>query len=64
MVRTRGGHHYRPRIQTRASARDGVGTSRAVVGHSPAQDSKAPPALTPKAAVMQSPAPAAIPEEP
>ena len=64
MVCTRGGHHYRPRVQTRAPARDGAATSRAAVGHSPAQDSEAPPALTPKAAVMQSPAPVAIPEEP
>ena len=55
MVHTRGGHRYRPRVQTHAPARDGVGTSRAVAGHSPAQDSETPPALTPEATVMQIP---------
>ena len=60
MVRTRGGHCYRPRVQTRAPSKDGVGTSRAAVGHSPARDLEVPP----EAAVMQSPAPASIPEEP
>ena len=63
MVRTRGGHRYRPRVQTRAPARDGAGTSRATAGHSPAQDAEAPPALAPNAAVMQSPASATIPVE-
>ena len=64
MVCTREGHRYRPRVQIRTPARDGVGTSKAAAGHSPAQDTEAPPALTPDAAVIQSPAPAAIPEEP
>ena len=64
MVRTRGCHRYRPRVQTHASTGNGPGTSKAVAGYSPAQDSEAPPALTLEAVVMQSPAPAAIPEEP
>ena len=64
MVRTRGGHRYRLRVQTRSPARDGAGTSRAAAGHSLAQDTDAPPALTSDVAVIQSPAPAAIPEEP
>ena len=63
MVRTRGGHGSRPRGQTSTPARDGDGTSKAAAGHSPAQDTEAPPALTPDAAMMQSPASAAIPEE-
>ena len=63
MVHTRGGHRYRPRVQTRAPARDGTGTSRAATGHSPTQDAEAPPALTPDAAVMQIPSSTAILEE-
>ena len=64
MVRTNGGHCYRPRVQTRTPASDGAGTSKAAAGHSPAQDTKAPLALTPNAAMIQIPAPAAIAEEP
>ena len=64
MVGTRGGHRYRPKVQTRTLTRDGAGISRAAAGHSTAQDIEAPPALTPDAAVIQSPAPAAIPKEP
>ena len=63
MVRTRGGHRSRPRVQTSTPARDGAGTSRAATGHSPAQDTEAPPALTPDAAMMQSPTSVAIPKE-
>ena len=63
MVRTHGGHRYSPRVQTCTPARDGAGTSRAAVGHSPAQNTEAPLTLTPDAALMQSPASAAIPEE-
>ena len=64
MVRTFGAHHYRPRVKTCTATRDGVGTSRAAGSHSPTQDVEAPPALTPDAAMIRCPAPAAIPEEP
>ena len=64
MVLTRGAHRYKPRVQTRTPARDGAGTSRAAVGHSPAQDTGAPSALTPDIVVIQSSVPSAIPEEP
>ena len=63
MVRTRGGHRSRPRGQTSTPARDGVGTSRAATGHSPAQDIEARLTLIPATALMQSLASAAIPEE-
>ena len=63
MVRTHGGHRYRPRVQTSTPARDGAGTTRAAAGHSLAQDTEAPPAMAPDAAVMQSPTSAAILEE-
>ena len=53
MVCTRGGHRSRPRGQTSTPARDGAGTSGAAAGHSPAQDTKAPPALTPDAAISE-----------
>ena len=64
MVRTDGGHRYRPRVQTRSLTRDGAGTSTIAAGHSSAHDAEAPLALTTDAAVIQSPAPGAIPEEP
>ena len=64
MVRTSGGHRSRRRGQTSTPARDGAGTSRAAASHSPAQDAEVPSALPPEAAKMQSPASAAIPEEP
>ena len=63
MVRTRRGHRFQPRVQTRAPARDGASTSGTAAGHSLAQDAEVPPALTPDTAVMQSPASTAIPEE-
>ena len=63
MVRTHGGHRFRPRVQTRIPARDGAGTSRAAVGHSSAQGAEAPPALSPTTAMMQSPASADTPKE-
>ena len=63
VVRTRGSHRFRHRVQTRTPVRDGVGTSRAVAGYSPTQDTEAPSALTPDAVMMQSPTSAAIPEE-
>ena len=64
MVRTHGGHRFRPRVQTRAPAKDGTGNSRAAADHSLAQGAEAPPALSPATAMMQSPASADIPEEP
>ena len=57
MVHTRGGHRSSTLI------RDGTGTSRAAAGHSPAQDTEAPPTLTPDAAMMKSLAFGAILEE-
>ena len=54
MVRTRGGHRYRPRVRFSTPERDGAGTSRAAEAHSPNQAAESPPTL----------APAAIPEEP
>ena len=53
MVRTRGGHRYRPRVQFSTPERDGAGTSKAAEAHSPDQAAETPPTL----------APAAIPEE-
>ena len=64
MVRTCGGHRSRPRGQTSTPARDGACISRVAVGHSPAQNIEAPPALTPATALMQSPTSTAIPKEP
>ena len=64
MVRTRGGHRFRPRVQTRTPARDDTGTSRAAADYFPAQGVEAPPALSPTIAMMQSLASADILEEP
>ena len=64
MVLTRGGHRFRPRVQTRTPARDGTGTSKAAADHSPAKGAEAPPALSPATSMMQSPASANILEEP
>ena len=47
MVRTRGGHRYRPRVQFSTLERDGVGTSRAADAHSPDQPTETPPTLAP-----------------
>ena len=47
MVRTRGAHRYRPRVQFSTPKRDGAGTSRAVDAHSPDQVVETPPALAP-----------------
>ena len=63
MVRTHGGHRFRPRGQTRTLARDGTGTSGAATDRSPAQGAEAPPAMSPAIALMQSPASAGIPDE-
>ena len=54
MVRTYGGHRYKPRVRFSTPERDGVGTSRAADSHSPDLSAETQPAL----------APAAIPEEP
>ena len=54
MVRTSGGHRYRPRVKFGTPERDGAGTSKATEAHSSDQAGEAPPTL----------APAAIPEEP
>ena len=56
IVRTRGGHRFRPRVQTRAPARDGRGTSKAAADLFPTQGAEAPPALSHTIAMMQSPA--------
>ena len=53
MVRTRGGHRYRPRVRFSTPEIDDAGTSRAADAHSPDQAAETPPTL----------APAAIPEE-
>ena len=47
MVRTRGGHRYRPRVRFSTPERDGAGTSRAADAHSPDQVAKTPHALAP-----------------
>ena len=47
MVRTRGAHLYRPRVQFSTLERDGTGTSRAAAAHSPNQGTETPPALAP-----------------
>ena len=47
MVRTRGGHHYRPRVQFSTPERDSAGTSRAADAHSLDQVAETPPALAP-----------------
>ena len=63
MVRTRGAHRYRPRVQFSTLERDGVGSSRAAAAHSLAQVTETPPALAPVSAMIQGPAPASISEE-
>ena len=47
MVRTRGAHRYKPRVQFSTPERDSVGTSRAAAAHSPDQVIETPPALAP-----------------
>ena len=63
MVRTRGAHRYRPRVQFSTLEREGAGTSRAAVAHSLNQVTETPPALAPAIAMIQCPAPASILEE-
>ena len=64
MVRTRGGHRYRPRVQTRSPARDATGTSKATAHNSPVQGAKAPPSVSPATVIISNPASADILEEP
>ena len=47
MVRTRGGHRYRPRVQFSTLERDGTSTSKATDAHSPDQVAETPPAFGP-----------------
>ena len=54
MVRTRGGHRFRPRVRFSTPERDGAGTSRAADAHSPDLSIETQPAL----------APTTIPKEP
>ena len=63
MVSTHEAHRYRPRVQFITPERDGVGTSRAVAAHSPAQVTETLPALAPTTAMIQGAAPASISEE-
>ena len=49
MVRTRGGHSYRPRVRFSTPERDDAGTSRAADAHSPDQAAETPPTLAPAA---------------
>ena len=49
MVRTRGGHRYRPRVWFSTLERDDVGTSRTADAHSLEQVAQTPPALAPTA---------------
>ena len=49
MVRTRGGHRYRPRVRFNTPERDGAGTSRDADAHSPDQAAETPPTLAPAA---------------
>ena len=57
MVRTRGGHRYRPRVRFSTPERDGAGTSRAADAHSPDQDAETPPTLAPAAISEEAQAP-------
>ena len=64
MVQTRGGHRYRPRVQTRSPVRDATGTSRATVDISPVQGVEAPPSVSPATVIISNPASTDILEEP
>ena len=63
MVRTRGAHRYRPKVQFSTPERDGAGTSKAAAGHSLAQVTETPPTLAPATAMIQGPTPASFSEE-
>ena len=47
MVRTRGAHRYRPRVQFSTPERDGAGTFRVAAAHSQDRVTETPPALAP-----------------
>ena len=49
MVRTRGGHRYRPRVRFSTPERDGAGTFRAADAHSPDHPVETLPTLAPAA---------------
>ena len=57
MVRTRGGHRYRPRVLFSTPERDGTGTSRATNAHSLDQAAETPPTLAPTAISEEAQAP-------
>ena len=59
MVRTRGGHRYRPRVRFSTPERDGAGTSRAADAHSPDQVAETPLALAPASISEEAQAPEA-----
>ena len=59
MVRTRGGHRFRPKVRFSTLERDDAGTSRTADAHSPSQAAETSPTL-PLAATseeVQSPEP-------
>ena len=64
MVRTQGGHRYRPRVQTHSPSRDVAGTSKAAADHSPAQGAEAPPSVSLATTLVLNPASTDIPKEP
>ena len=64
MVWMRGGHRYRPRVQTPSPVRDAMGTSKATADTSPVQGTEAPPSVSPAIAIISNLASADIPEEP
>ena len=64
MVRTRGGHQYRLRVQTRSPARDATGTFRAAANISLVQGAEAPPSVSPDTSIISNPTSVDIPEEP
>ena len=49
MVRTRGGHRYKPKVRFSTLERDGTGTSKTANAHSPDQAAETPPTLAPAA---------------
>ena len=60
MVRMRGGHQYRPRVQTRSPVKDAMGTSRAAADISPVRGTEAPPSVSPATTIASTD----IPKEP
>ena len=60
MVRTRGAHRYRPRVQFSAPKRDGACTSKATTTNYADLVTETPPALALATSMIQGPAPASI----